>query len=133
MLKLRFPKRPALLVLSMLHLMVFSQVTEQWVARYTGSGKLFDGAYSITVDVVGNVFVTGQSLGEKTASDVVTIKYDPNGNELWVRRYSSMYKLDDGATFIAIDISGNVYVTGWSYVTVTSTAFTCCFMLQTLL
>ncbi|MGZ8554112.1 MAG: SBBP repeat-containing protein, partial [Chitinophagaceae bacterium] len=41
----------------------FSQVTTSWVRRYNGPESGFDEAYSMAVDVAGNVYVTGQSDG----------------------------------------------------------------------
>jgi predicted secreted protein len=82
---------------------------ELWVARYNGPGNNVDGADALVVDSKGNVYVTGNSRGNKGHDDYATIKYDANGNELWVARY------DDGSsTAMAVDSVGNVYVTGFS-------------------
>jgi hypothetical protein len=45
--------------------------------------------------------------------DIVTVKYDANGNELWVQSYDAAGR-DDIANAIALDKEGNVCVTGWS-------------------
>ncbi|MHC4559546.1 MAG: SBBP repeat-containing protein [Planctomycetota bacterium] len=88
---------------------------ELWVARYNGPGNSSDGARAIALDTSGNVYVTGQSHGGSTYSDYATIKYDPNGNEQWVARYDSPVNDYDSAYAMAVDASGNVYVTGRSY------------------
>ncbi len=81
---------------------------ELWVARYNGPGNNVDGADALVVDSEGNVYVTGNSRGDKGHDDYATIKYDTNGNQLWVARY------DDGSpTALAVDNAGNVYVTGF--------------------
>ena len=101
---------PALMLFSNI---VMAQVTEEWVARYNGSG-MFDGANAIAVDANGNVYVTGYSYGSGTSSDYATIKYDTNGNELWTARYNGLGNGYDYAAAIEVDASGNVYVTGYS-------------------
>ncbi len=91
-----------------------------WVRRYNGPGNSEDWAYVIAVDDSGNVYVTGDGLGGGTGYDYVTIKYDLNGNELWVESYNGPENRDDFANAIAIDDSSNVYVTGWSYASATN-------------
>lgn len=86
-----------------------SEGRELWVSRYNGPGNNVDGADALVVDSEGNVYVTGNSRGDKGHDDYATIKYDTNGNQLWVARY------DDGSpTALAIDNAENVYVTGFS-------------------
>jgi uncharacterized delta-60 repeat protein len=87
---------------------------QQWVARYSGPGNLDDQAHAIAVDNSGNVYVTGESLGFGTDYDYATIKYNPAGDEQWVARYNGPANYYDVATAIAVDDSGNVYVTGSS-------------------
>jgi len=86
-----------------------------WVRRYNGPGNGEDVAYALAVDDSGNVYVTGYSEGSGTSYDYTTIKYSPNGDTLWVRRYNGPGNSDDAAGELAVDDSGNVYVTGYSY------------------
>jgi len=86
----------------------------QWVARYDGPANGLDEANAISVDSAGNVYVTGKSAGTGTAYDYATIKYDSLGFEQWVARYDGPSNGWDFANALAVDISGNVYVTGWS-------------------
>ncbi|MBA3649096.1 MAG: SBBP repeat-containing protein [Chitinophagales bacterium] len=85
---------------------------QKWVARYNGPANGFDIAYAIAVDDAGNVYVTGGD--EKTAynGDYLTIKYSPSGNVKWTARYAGSGGDNDEAYAIAVDKSGNVYVTG---------------------
>jgi len=85
---------------------------EQWVQRYNGPGNDWDNPTAIAVDGQGNVYVTGSSFGSGTSFDYATIKYDSHGVEQWVQRYNGTANGDDGASSLAVDGQGNVYVTG---------------------
>ncbi len=89
---------------------------EQWVQRYNGPGNGEDWANSIAVDGAGNVYVTGCSRSGSTSEtrDWATIKYNSAGVEQWVQRYNGPGNGEDWANSIAVDGSGDVYVTGWS-------------------
>ena len=87
---------------------------EQWAARYNGPGDNWDQAYSIAVDGMGNVYVTGLSYANGTARDYATIKYNSIGSEQWVQIYNGLGMDTDLANSLAIDGSDNVYVTGRS-------------------
>src|SRR6266496_1603514 len=87
-------------------------VEQAWVARYNGPGNLDDGAHAIVGDSSGNVYVTGGSHGSGTDLDYATIKYNSAGREQWVARYNGGIR--DYAWAIALDGSGNIYVTGES-------------------
>ncbi len=86
-----------------------------WVRRYNGTGNSHDFATAMAVDADGYVYVSGYSYGSGTGQDYATIKYAPNGDTLWVRRYSGLSNLADFVSAIKIDTNGNVYVTGQSY------------------
>ena len=85
-----------------------------WVARYNGPVVNNDKASSLAIDGSGNVYVTGSS-GGIGGSDYASIKYDSSGVLHWVRKYNGPGNYDDFATALAIDGSGNVYVTRSSY------------------
>ncbi len=83
-----------------------------WVKTYNGPANDQDFVQAIAVDDDGNVYVTGGSTGVSSKLDFCTIKYDTNGNELWVARYNGPLNQNDSSHAITIDGSGNVYVTG---------------------
>jgi len=95
--------------------LLFSQVDTAWVRRYNGPASYSnDEVNSLAVDGQGNVYVTGQSTGLNTSLDYATIKYNSNGDTIWVRRYNGPGNGDDMARSLAVDGQGNVYVTGTS-------------------
>jgi hypothetical protein len=90
---------------------------QQWVKTFNGTGGGDDKANSIAVDGTSNVFVTGVSNIDKNAAyltDIVTIKYDASGNEVWKSQYDGPGKSSDGAVSIKLDGVGNIYVFGGS-------------------
>lgn len=104
-----------LMILLSLGAPVFAQsMSTAWVSRYDGLGGASDKALALAVDGSGNVYVAGYSTGSGMAWDYLTIKYLPGGDTAWVRRYDGPANSDDVAKAIAVDGSGNVYVTGWS-------------------
>jgi hypothetical protein len=92
-----------------------------WVARYDGPRGASDGANAMAVDSSGNVYVTGYSVG--TGSDYSTVKYDADGNQLWVARYDGPKGTFDSASDLALDSLGNVFVTGRSTGNATSSDY----------
>jgi uncharacterized delta-60 repeat protein len=85
-----------------------------WTKRYNGPGNGFDSANAIAVDGSGNVYVTGESVSSNHHKEYLTIKYNTNGKRLWAKRYDRPGFSDDSANAIAVDGSGNVYITGGS-------------------
>jgi hypothetical protein len=67
------------------------------------------------IDSTGAIYVTGYSAGTNGQTDYATIKYDAAGNRQWVRRYNGSNGNGAVATALAVDATGNVYVTGQSF------------------
>jgi hypothetical protein len=85
-----------------------------WVRKYNGPGNGWDEITALALDKIGNIYVTGKSVGEETSYDCTTIKYDNNGNEHWVMRYNGPGNDWDLSSDIAVDYYGNIYVIGSS-------------------
>ena len=98
-------------------------VTQEWVARYNGPGDSLDYARSLAIDGSGNVYVTGYSTGNGTGDDYATIKYNSSGVQQWAARYNGTGDSSDNAYSLAVDGLGNVYVTGSSWASGTSTDY----------
>src|SRR5437879_5719249 len=87
--------------------------TPLWTKCYNGPGNGNDVGTAIAVDSDGNVYVAGSSTGSGGSSDYATIKYSSGGVALWTNRYNGLAN-DNAATALALDGSGDVYVTGRS-------------------
>jgi hypothetical protein len=87
---------------------------QRWVATYDGPGSSEDSAVAIAVDTTGSVYVTGYSGGSGTFYDYATVKYDSLGQQQWVARFNGAGNTKDIASGLALDGSGNIYVTGSS-------------------
>jgi hypothetical protein len=85
-----------------------------WTNRYNGPANGSDGAAAVAVDASGKVFVTGYSGGSQSYYDYATIAYSGAGVPLWTNRYNGPANGYDQATAVAVDASGNVFVTGYS-------------------
>jgi uncharacterized delta-60 repeat protein len=86
---------------------------QMWTARYDIEGGQ-DNPSAIAVDPAGNAYVTGSSDGWHTYSDFLTVKYKPTGKREWVARLNGAEGNADFANGVAVDGSGNVFVTGSS-------------------
>ncbi|OVE79593.1 hypothetical protein BVY01_02090 [bacterium I07] len=83
-----------------------TEIDTVWVRHYA-SGNLLNmwEAAAATLDNAGNIIVTGPSL----TSDVVTIKYDPTGTQLWTSRFVGNMDWSSPDTIFS-DASGNIYI-----------------------
>jgi hypothetical protein len=95
---------------------------ELWVARYDGLAHLNDRAFRLGFDAAGSVYVLGSSE-EWNGRDILLVKYDTSGQELWAIRYDGQDHLNDDPGGLAVSGDGTSYVTGksdnngftWSY------------------
>ncbi|HAV64470.1 MAG TPA: hypothetical protein DCY13_19140, partial [Verrucomicrobiales bacterium] len=85
-----------------------------WVARYNGPSNKDDLAHALALDATGNIHVTGASKGPGDTFHYGTVKYAPDGQQLWVARHVGTGNSEDQARAIAVDSAGNVIVTGKS-------------------
>lgn len=80
-----------------------------WLRRHPGANGEAD---YLILDSAGNVYVTGGSNGSGGNPDYTTVKYDPQGNEVWSAQYGGPANGTDWAHWMAIDKANNIYVTG---------------------
>lgn len=59
-----------------------------WAARFNGKGQSSNTAGAVALDGSGCVYITGSSqLSVEGDFGFATVKYDPDGNQQWVRYY----------------------------------------------
>jgi len=98
-----------------------------WSKRFGGDN--YDHGYSIAIDNSNNIYITGyfgstyidfgggslinigNSCNNKPCCDIYIAKFDKDGNHLWSKRFGG--DSFDEAYSLAVDNSGNVYITGW--------------------
>lgn len=85
-----------------------------WTNRY-GAGYGEDAGRAIAVNCSNDVFVAGSSVGDGSGWDYAMIKYSSDGVPLWTNRYNGPANSEDYASAVAVDVGGNVIVTGISY------------------
>ena len=86
-----------------------------WTNRYDGPGNGGDAANALAVDASGNVVVTGWSDNAGGVYwDYATVAYSSDGKPLWTKRYNGPGNRREEPGGVAVDPSGNVYVTGFS-------------------
>ncbi len=93
----------------------YSQNSEQWVARYNGSGNMTDAVNKTKVDRFGNIYISGYTNSTGGNIDFCVLKYNSAGTLLWSRTYDGPNHLTDDAYAMTIDNDANVYLTGVSY------------------
>jgi len=86
---------------------VAQQVTTDWVINNFNG---YPVGVMIGLDNGNNVFVTGHS-GDFTK--IITTKYDTDGTVIWEKFYSDQ-DLGVAATWLTVDPSGNIIVTGYT-------------------
>ncbi|MDP4265503.1 MAG: SBBP repeat-containing protein [Bacteroidota bacterium] len=100
-----------------------SSQTLSWARQMGGTSD--DMAFSIAVDAAGNQYITGYFAGTADFDpgpgtfnltspggdvDIFVVKLDATGNFIWAKQMGG--SIGDAGKSIAVDASGNVYITG---------------------
>lgn len=112
-----------------------SNTADIFIAKYDVNGDYVfvktiggigaDNGTGITVDAIGNIYITGSFTGtvdfdpgpgvanliSAGGTDIFFAKYDVNGNYVYAKNIGGTSS--DNATSLAVDASGNVYLTGY--------------------
>lgn len=87
--------------------------TYQWSKTYN-SPEGWDKLRDLAKDRFGNIYVIGENgtAGFPASFKMTTIKYNSNGDEIWLRRYDTTTVSGFAGVSIAVDDSLNVYAIG---------------------
>jgi hypothetical protein len=88
---------------------------QQWLARVANPGEVpyVDTASDLALDGAGNVYVSGKAWSGSypgTFYDALTVKYAPDGKQLWSRRFDANWNGNEEVGGLAVDGAGNLYV-----------------------
>jgi hypothetical protein len=93
---------------------VFSQVDTVWVKKFDGPQHSSDAARIVKVDENGFIYVGGSVSVIPGYGSFALIKYNQNGDTLWVRYYNSPINHTNSLNDMVIDKNGNIILTGIS-------------------
>src|SRR5438105_4382592 len=110
-------RKITLLLFALISLDDFSQAPN-WVWAKQGTGHSIEEGISVATDVSGNVYATGFYIDSAITFGSVTlpashneniflVKYNSNGNVIWAKGV-----MHGQAQSVAVDATGNIYVTG---------------------
>ncbi|HSH96636.1 MAG TPA: SBBP repeat-containing protein, partial [Roseimicrobium sp.] len=84
---------------------------KQWVRHWDGGDNKNDGVDSIRVAPDGTIVVAGTAMSKNSNSDYAALKFDSDGNRLWVTKTDFA---TDQLTAMNLDSDGNLYLTGYT-------------------
>ncbi len=94
-----------------------------WTASYGGPLHRMNYPGALAVDALGFAYVTGWAWNtnrlpvdayDVRPEDLLTLKFGADGKLIWASTYRVPEDLREGGSAIAVNQSGNVYVTGWA-------------------
>jgi len=89
-----------------------SNGTILWQRQFNGTKSLIDKAKDFEIDAYNNIIITGLTYVDSENSDIISLKYNSNGDLKWVNYYSGLAQSVDEGRAITIDSLGMSYVTG---------------------
>jgi hypothetical protein len=90
-----------------------AQIQQAWVARYNnGITNGTNQAVKMALDSAGNIYITGVSKNTNSQLGYVTIKYAPNGNQMWATRFDSANYPSATPAALVLDSNNDVIITG---------------------
>jgi len=94
-----------------------------WEWHLTDSKGGTDTIRVMTLDSIGNIYITGETPGTSGLSDIYLAKISRDGQLRWEETFNGDDNLDDVGLGISLDDTSNVYVTGTTENIVTGTDY----------
>ncbi len=88
--------------------------TVEWTEYINGSANDSDVVNNIITDASGNIYIVGSTKETETSYDVLTAKFDIDGNLKWSQTYGFPGDIVDLGYGIDIDSDRNVYSLGYT-------------------
>lgn len=95
---------------------LFSQkyVNKQWEIS-NGVPDNINWSASV-LDHQNHLVTTGNTLADNQKANILTVKYDEDGNIIWQQEYNHFTNDQDYGTAITVDENDNIYVTGAAFI-----------------
>ena len=81
-----------------------------WSRRYNGTANGDDRIIKIGVDRNNSLVVAGNSSETGQGYNIVLIKYDLNGNQIWLKKYDGSGHTDDNINDFVFDKNNFIYI-----------------------
>lgn len=86
---------------------------EIWIQNFDDNGS--ERVCDLEIDNLNNLYIGGCRTNTSSFDDFILIKYDTNGNLLWMCQYNGQANYDDVIVDITLDAHHNILVLGYTY------------------
>ncbi len=93
---------------------LFAQVSPLWKVPIKNSLNSVNQAVCMDLDKLGNCYIVGITWVADSTKDILIMKFDSEGAEIWRRFYDGPAHLDDIPVAMCLDHYGDVIITGTS-------------------
>jgi uncharacterized delta-60 repeat protein len=92
----------------------FSNGVTAWKRSFNWTANSTDEPFAMAIDKFNNIYISGYGrTGLPFDDDFITIKYNSDGIQQWIKVYASIYLNSDRSNSIIVDDSCNVYPSGY--------------------